>query len=229
MLIAAARPALIRPKAAAALVSVNSVSTANGPLTDDTSWTVPLPTLAASDDMAIAVVMLKENDPAPTLAFGGNAPTGVVWTLNTGTVPDMRVGWAWWLNADLPTPGSNVNLVVTFGTTNNRGFAAIAALSGAEQATPGTDGASGTGTAASAAALTAAGGSLIGVGILVNASNDITPDGAGWNVLFDANHSAATNWGFGGYLTDQSGSVDPGGTWTGSTEWVLGSIRVDPA
>ena len=87
------------------------------------------------------------------------------------------------------------------------------------------------GEAQSLGQITAAGGSFIGSVILNNGNADITPAGGSgsWTAVVDASETLNSDWCFIGYLLNQTGSVTPSGSWTGSSESAINAIRVDPA
>ena len=180
--------------------------------------------------MVLIGITTQANSALPgPVTYGGNAATGVQEQLND-LATDIRLYWYYWLAAQLPAPGSNIAVSIATGAIT-RGYGAAIALKGAAQSAPAFAGANATSTSVASAALTAAGGSFIGSVILNNGNADITPAGGsgGWTAVVDASETLNTDWCFIGYLLNQTGSVTPSGSWTGSSESAINAIRVNPA
>jgi hypothetical protein len=234
-MLGASRGASTRREAAGAgAVTIDAVTT-GGPFTADVAFNH---SLAAAANIAVLGFSIRQNTAVLSTAvtFGGLTPTGLSEQLLDVTT-DIRVYWAWWLDANLPAAGASVAVAVNVSAAA-RPTACMYSLIGVAQVAPQTSGGTvNTGTTLSAAsALTAAGGSFVAAVYQMNDSAVLFNAPAGgsgtWTVRFGVNGVAEPNNADRIQIADllnQSGSVTPSISWTGAEFGAMHSIRVNPA
>jgi hypothetical protein len=218
----------------AGAVTIDTV-TPGGPFATDISFNHT--SLAAGANIAVLGWGMRQNSAllSTAITFGGIQPSGFDEQL-LDTTTDVRVYWAWWLDANLPAAGANIAILVDTGAAA-RGTACMYSLIGASQTAPQVVGGTvNTGTTLASTALTAAGGSFIAAAWQMNSGTTVynAPTGGTgtWTLRFGAGGVQEPNNDDRVQIADllnQSGSVTPSISWTGAQFGAMNAIRVNPA
>lgn len=197
-----------------------------GPWNDGSGHTFDHTALDASVDMLLVGTTARFASAGTTITYDGVSATG---TIEGFQAANFRYIWAYWLAADLPTPGSTKAIVI--GSTGARGGAVVIPLVGAKQEAPDTQAGGGSfiTSIAPGAAVTAAAGGFVASGCLMGDGDAALTHPAGFTEMQDLDQPDDDDRIGVAYLTGASGDYTPSWSWTGAQTAVTLALRVNPA